>query len=255
MFRALHLILSCFVLPSLAKWFCMTDSWQYKQVWVDSHQALFPLERVEEILKCLPTRYNEPLSSVLHDTCSEIFCLIRAKHKNSTRLVLMLKPNAQEAYCDFMVFDLSVSFSICQEETTGLGITNHYITLHYIYFVSTYFFKLYFKHLVYIFEKQSKSKMLHSTESCWCTWALNIININSIWTDFYIVFDCMMWYDIIQTNWNHICGCFRIVEYNVSNFQHLCFGFVIQEACVKLTNRAGNRSLNDLNSLHDCFSF
>lgn len=65
-------------------------------------------ERVEEILKRLPTRYNEPLSSVLHDTCSQIFCLIRAKLKYSNRLVLMLPPNTQEAYCTFLVFDLSV---------------------------------------------------------------------------------------------------------------------------------------------------
>lgn len=56
--------------------------------------STYDSEQEDEILKWLPTRYNELLSSVLHDTCSEIFCLIRAKLKYSTRLVLMLNPNA-----------------------------------------------------------------------------------------------------------------------------------------------------------------
>lgn len=46
---------------------------------------------------------------MLHDTCSPVFfCLIRAKLKYSTRLESMLRRNTREAYCTFLVFDLSV---------------------------------------------------------------------------------------------------------------------------------------------------
>lgn len=133
----LHLFPSCFCLPNVLEHGARgqhcpsTGGWHNDEVWVDSHELLFPLGRVEEILKWLPRRYNEPLSSVLHDTFSQIFCLIRAKLKYSNRLVLlMLEPNTQEAYCTFLVFDLSVcpcpsvSSFFSQEEATGHRVTN-----------------------------------------------------------------------------------------------------------------------------------
>lgn len=196
-----------------------------QRLWVGRHQVQFLLERVEEILKWLPTRYNEPLSSVLHDTCFEIFCLIRAKLKNSSRLELMLRPNAQEAYCVFMVFDLSVcQDSICQEETTGLGITNQgecwlrfeftkwpqtawiyiiqYLLCKYIlYLYKTSYFWLvdlhYYIKLVNanIYRNFLENVPLFSRKSIdnyWCIWALNNITtyilINGIWIDFYTYF-------------------------------------------------------------------
>lgn len=123
----------CFGTSGLEATQSSAQGWHNDKVRGDSHererQREGVRERVEEILKRLPARYNEPLSSVLHDTCSQIFCLIRAKLKYSNRLVLMLPPNTQEAYCTFLVFDLSVCrclsvFIICQEDATRHGLAN-----------------------------------------------------------------------------------------------------------------------------------
>lgn len=155
--RALHLILRWWFISISDKCFAhiMKDVTIYKSIEYTASSNFFVLEIVEEILKWLPTRYNEHLCSLLLETCSETFCLITAKLKYSIRLVLMLERRI--VFFKYPLICLSVSFSSSWNNwewwnnprwvltnITVYKMSTKSMDVHYIYFVSTYVFYIRF---------------------------------------------------------------------------------------------------------------